>query len=234
MRGYTVKIVKIDMLELNAAIASDGFGFLSECLGPDLLALLQLEFPATSGPQRDLLALPSVQALARSAAVRNAVEAVLGGSRFAVRGLFFNKTPEANWKVSWHQDLTISVRAQKDVPGFTSWSMKAGAVHVQPPPEILERMLALRIHLDDSTTENGPLRCVPGTHVRGRLSAQEIAQTDKSTATTCCLPAGDALLVRPLVVHASSKWALPMPRRVIHLEFADIELPHGLRWRDKV
>src|SRR5262245_7189469 len=86
------------------------------------------------------------------------VEPILGPGAFVVRGLFFDKTPRANWKVSWHQDLTIAVRVRIEAPGFGPWSLKAGVVHVQPPAEILERMATVRLHLDDCSESNGPLR----------------------------------------------------------------------------
>ncbi len=119
-----------------------------------------------------------------------ASRAVLGPNAFAVRGLFFNKTSDSNWKVAWHQDLTIALKERRDTPGFTAWSVKHGVVHVQPPVEILEHMLAIRIHLDDSAEDNGPLRCIPGSHLHGRLTTEQIAALDKTSAATCLAPAG--------------------------------------------
>jgi hypothetical protein len=108
---------------------------------------------------RNLLdAVPEVGELARSGAIRALVEPVLGSAAMAVRGILFDKTPEANWKVAWHQDLTIAVRERIDLPDFGRWSTKAGILHVQPPSGILERMLAVRIHLDDCPADNGPVR----------------------------------------------------------------------------
>jgi ectoine hydroxylase-related dioxygenase (phytanoyl-CoA dioxygenase family) len=100
------------------------------------------------------------------------MEAALGPKCFAVRGIFFNKTQSANWKVVWHQDLTISVRERKDVDGFGSWTMKGGVLHVQPPADLMNGMLAIRLHLDESGPDNGPLRVIAGSHNQGRLSAK--------------------------------------------------------------
>ena len=61
---------------------------------------------------------PAVQKVAESPGVRALVEPVLGPKAFVVRSLFFDKTPEANWKVAWHQDLTIVVRNKIEVPQF--------------------------------------------------------------------------------------------------------------------
>jgi hypothetical protein len=92
---------------------------------------------------------PAIKQVAESAAVRSLVEPVLGPSAFVARSIFFDKTPEANWKVAWHQDLTIAVREKLEVDGYTAWSVKEGVVHVQPPMLVLERIVTVRLHLDD-------------------------------------------------------------------------------------
>lgn len=178
---------------------------------------------------------PEVRALARSAAVRALVEPVLGEGAFAVRGILFDKTPDANWKVTWHQDLTIAVRARREVEGFGPWSEKAGVTSVQPPAAVLERMLTVRLHLDDCGPENGPVNVLPGTHRLGRLAAAEIERrrTAEPPAATC-VGAGGVLLMRPLLLHASSPATAPAHRRVVHLDFAAGGLPGGLEWHDRV
>jgi hypothetical protein len=55
------------------------------------------------------------------------------------------------------------VESRLPVPGFGPWSTKSGVIHVQPPAHILERMLAVRIHLDPTDDTNGALRVLPGT-----------------------------------------------------------------------
>ncbi len=111
--------------------------------------------------------------------------------------------------------------------------MKTGVQHVQPPVAILERMLTVRVHLDDCDAENGPLRMLPGSHAAGVLSPGEIrAWRHRTAVVECIVPAGGALLMRPLVLHASSASIVPRHRRVIHIEYAAAELPGGLRWMD--
>ncbi len=184
---------------------------------------------------RNLLeVVPEVRTLARSEAVRGLVVPVLGPDCFAVRGILFDKTPEANWKVAWHQDLTIAVTEQKEVPGFGPWSEKAGVMHVQPPAEVLERMLTVRVHLDPCGPENGPVQVLPGSHAQGRLSAPEVTRwREGHEPVLCTSPRGGALLMRPLILHASSPATVPAHRRVVHLEFAAEELPHGLEWHGR-
>ena len=215
-------------------VEEDGFAVIPACLDEGTLESLRTEFDDTRYPERNLLSVPSVQALAVSRPVREIMETFLGPDCFAVRGIFFNKTRSSNWKVVWHQDLTIAVRNRKDVKGFGPWTTKAGVLHTQPPPEVLRGILAIRLHLDESGNDNGPLRVIVGSHRQGRLSAQQIGSWEKEKSVTCTVPKGGALVMRPLLLHASSACTIPKSRRVIHLEFAAAELPQGLSWHDRV
>jgi ectoine hydroxylase-related dioxygenase (phytanoyl-CoA dioxygenase family) len=182
---------------------------------------------------RNLLdAVPELLELINATRVRTLAAQVLGAPCFIARSILFDKTPRANWKVAWHQDLSIAVRARRDAEGFGAWSEKAGVTHVQPPAEILERMLTVRLHLDANDEANAPLRVIPGSHLQGRQSAEGIARMlETSTAVSCLVPRGGALLMRPLLLHASSSSRVPeRHRRVVHLEFAAGELPAGLEW----
>jgi len=183
---------------------------------------------------RNLLdVVPETRALAGSAAVRALVEPLLGPACFVVRGILFDKTPAAPWKVAWHQDLSIAVRSRAEAEGFGPWSLKAGVVHVQPPAAVLARMLTVRLHLDDCDEANGALRVLPGTHASGRLGAAEIeALKGSKGVVTCEVGAGGALLMRPLLLHSSPAPSEPRRRRVVHLEFAAGRLPCGLEWRE--
>jgi len=178
--------------------------------------------------------IPAVRALSESPAIRSLIESLLGTSARVVRSLLFDKNPGANWKVPWHQDLTIAVKARRDVAGFGPWSVKAGVTHVQPPADVLDRMLTIRLHLDDCFDHNGPLRVVPGSHALGAIDPAEIPEIRRRTPEVACtVPAGGAVLMRPLLLHASSPAERPGHRRVIHLEFsADRDLPGGLEWHE--
>lgn len=149
-----------------------------------------------------------------------------------VRAILFDKTPDTNWKVAWHQDLTIAVQERQDVPGYAPWSLKDGVVHVQPPLPLLEEMIALRLHLDDTPAGNGALKVIPGSHRHGRLDAGAISALREATAEHICeASAGDILLMKPLLLHASSAAQKPAHRRVVHVEYARQEMLHpDLRW----
>jgi ectoine hydroxylase-related dioxygenase (phytanoyl-CoA dioxygenase family) len=181
---------------------------------------------------RNLLAtVPAVQSLAQAQPIRALVATVLGPAAFAVRGLLFDKTRAANWKVPWHQDLTIAVRRRLEVAGFGPWSVKAGVQHVQPPEAILESMLTVRLHLDDCGPENGPLQVFGGSHLSGRMSADVIrAWRERMSPIRCVVGRGGVLLMRPLLLHSSLPARAPAHRRIIHLDFAAYPLPGGLEW----
>ena len=183
---------------------------------------------------RNLLNQHAVRALSQSRPVRSLVESVLGPTCFAVRGILFDKTPQANWFLGWHQDPTIAVKKRVETSGFGSWSLKAGVPHVRPPATVLENMLAVRVHLDDCDASNGPLMVIPESHCRGWLRQDEIAQNTVTCASVCCeVKRGGIVLMRPLLLHASGR-ADGQHRRVVHLEFAAHDLPNGLQWAWKV
>lgn len=178
---------------------------------------------------RDVAAVGEI-ALARD--MRRMVEPLLGSDAFVVRGLYFDKTPEANWHVGWHQDQTIAVEERMDVAGFGPWSQRDGVTHVRPPADVLGAMVIVRLHLDPCGEDNGPLRVLPGSHRGGYLDAPTIcAMRETVDPVDCCVGRGGAVVMTPLTVHASSPATAPMHRRVVHLEFAADELPGGLRWR---
>ena len=173
---------------------------------------------------------PEVRELADSEAVRALVEPVLGERFFPVRGILFDKIPDANWKVPWHQDVTIAVQERVEADGFGPWSMKADVLHVQPPAEVLEQMVSVRLHLDNCGEENGALRVLPGSHLHGRIPEEDIPAMRETPEVVCAVGVGGALLMRPLLLHASSPSRVPGHRRVVHLDFASVQLPNGMRW----
>ena len=131
------------MLNHAKSVEENGFAIVSGCLSEQAAESLCSQFGSTKHPRRNLLDIPSVRELATSEPVRELVVAVLGKECFAVRGILFNKTPDSNWKVVWHQDRTIAVRERKEVPQFGPWSIKAGVQHVQPPASVMAGMLAV-------------------------------------------------------------------------------------------
>ncbi|MEZ6127440.1 MAG: phytanoyl-CoA dioxygenase family protein [Planctomycetaceae bacterium] len=179
--------------------------------------------------------IPEVAELVRLPAISELVRQVLGRHPFMVRATLFDKTPGANWGVFWHQDLSIAVRERHEVAGFAAWTRKAGVQCVQPPMELMQRILAVRLHLDDCRASNGALRVLPGTHQCARLTTSDVEATQQTTSEAVCeVPSGGALLMRPTLLHASSPMDVETSRRVIHFEFASFELPQPLEWRYRI
>ena len=227
------------METLAKRIEKDGFAIVPGVLPIDEVEILieaVHRVPKSSAHKRGglrnvLNQMIEVRLLANSEPVLKLVKAVLGPNAFVVNGILFDKTPQANWKVPWHQDVTIALQNRMEIRGWGPWSLKDGVHNVQPSVELMKNMLAVRIHLDDCDETNGALRVVPGSHRSGRLTEQQIESMCKAVPGVPCLVGrGGALLIRPLLLHASSAAQSPGHRRVIHLEFAASTLPSGLRW----
>jgi Phytanoyl-CoA dioxygenase (PhyH) len=105
--------------------------------------------------------------------------------------------------------------------GWGPWSVKEGILYANAPARALRRVLALRVHLDDSTTRNGPLRIIPGSHAKGLLTVDEVHELAMSESSLeCTVPAGGVIAMRPMLVHSSSKSQVQGARRVLHIEYA--------------
>ena len=221
---------------MNYSLAKDGFEIVEGIL--DAPSIESLRRAVDELPQRHRVGArnllsdsEAVAELAAASSVKRLADAALGKGSLPVRALLFDKVPDANWKVPWHQDTAIAVARRVDVDGFFGWSMKDGVPHVHPPSSVLEHMVTLRVHLDDCGPENGPLRVLPGSHVQGTLSDGQIQDWRQAASEfSCCCVAGDVLVMKPLLLHASSLAVSPSHRRVIHLEYASVRLPVGLRW----
>ena len=232
------------MSDASAEVFARGFALIENVILPALVdeiisALDQIQINSevkqragkAYGIRRLLEVFPLICTLAESENIRCIIEPIIGENAKIVRGILFDKNPVANWKVPWHQDVVIALREKKEVAGFTAWSTKAGVVHAQPPVEILESILAIRIHLDDTDENNGALRVIPGSHKSGVLGDGEIQKfKENNEQITCTAAQGGALLMRPLLLHASSVATAPTHRRVIHLEYSALNLPDGLEW----
>ncbi|MDW3649001.1 MAG: WYL domain-containing protein [Bacteroidia bacterium] len=152
---------------------------------------------------------------------------------FIVKAIYFDKTPQSNWFVSWHQDLPINVKEKIETPGFENWTFKEEIHSVQPPLDLSKNIFSIRIHLDDTDANNGALQVIPGSHNK-RLSDEEIKVISSNSIPSLGeLAAGGIQIIKPLILHASSKSKSQKRRRVIHIDFASMELPGELEWLEK-
>ncbi len=224
-------------------VESAGFAIVPGVFGEEELAglgeaLADLEDGGSRGLRggrggvRNLLRSAAIRELTEEGALLGLARTVLGTGAWPVKATLFAKSPTANWKVPWHQDVTIAVCSRCDAAGFGSWTEKDGVPHVQAPAEVLEGMLALRLHLDPCPAENGALRVLPGSHRLGRIRQEDReALLSQSEPVICEARAGDVLVMRPLLLHASSPSRTGADRRVLHVEYAAADLPGGLKWQ---
>ena len=197
--------------------------------------LLHSKTGVVYGARNLLRVLPVAREMWRQPRLMEVLTAVLGPDFGLVRGLFFDKPPGDSWSLPWHRDLTIAVRDNR-LPSecFQRPTTKAGLPHVEAPRTILDRMLTLRIHLDDVTQENGPLKVIAGSHQHDNDAMAE-SQSATDNMRDILAPSGDVLAMRPRIVHGSDGTSpdTKLHRRVIHLEFAaDRDLPDGFEWAD--
>lgn len=155
----------------------------------------------------------------------------IGPKARAVRAILFDKTDVTNWSLGWHQDRTICVKTKVDTPGFGPWTVKQGLHHVAPPMDVLNRMVTLRVHLDDVSDDNAPLLIAPGSHQRGRIPVEQVDNIARECGTiTCHAKAGDIWLYATPILHASEAARAPLRRRVLQVDFSADDLPNGLAW----
>ena len=179
---------------------------------------------------RNLLKQPRCRDTAALLKTRLVEAGLLNAASAAVQCTLFDKTADRNWLVALHQDTSIPASSNPPDAALPV-SVKEGEPYVQPPVGVLESLLAVRVHLDDCGVDAGPLRVVPGSHRAGRLGdAEARALRDMHGETTCTAARGDALAMRPLLLHASSRARAPVRRRVLHFLFGPSRLPHGLVW----
>lgn len=153
---------------------------------------------------------------------------------FLIKSMYFDKAPQSNWYVTWHQDLTINLAEKVKNPNFDSWTQKGDTLSACPPEEMLHNIFTIRIHLDDTDETNGALKILPASH-RKRFTDQEIQTiTQNSLPYVCEVGAGGIHVMKPLLLHSSAKSTQPQRRRVIHLEFTSMDLPEGLAWGEKM
>ena len=218
------------MRDLADTIEERGFAILPKVLSADLLdmtiaEILRLAPHRSRAGVRHALALQPVAKIANCSQLTELTREVLGPQASPFRATLFEKTAVTNWLVVWHQDTSLPLSERRELQGWGPWSVKEDITYARGPASALEQVLALRIHFDDSTEENGPLRVLPGTHRCGVLSDDEIHElSNTSSPVDCLVPKRGVVAMRPLAVHSSSKSRNEKSRRVLHFEYAASEL----------
>lgn len=204
-RGFATIEAVVDKLEVERVLA----------------ALNSATLHRSRAGARHVLSNPGVAALAENSRLLSIATEIFGCAAIPFRATLFDKSPRANWLVGWHQDTALPFRERHDFPGWGPWSVKDGVSYAHAPATALSQIVALRVHLDDSTSQNGPLRVLPGTHNSGVLSDEEVHNlAAEISPVDCSVSTGGVLAMSPLIIHASSKSQAQMKRRVLHIEYA--------------
>ena len=174
--------------------------------------------------------IPAIKKLAQSATVLNKAKSYIGKEATLARAILFDKSDDQNWFVPWHQDKTVALEEKFDHHDWKNWTVKWGTHHAEAPAPVLKQMITFRIHLDDAFPENGSLKFIRGTHNQ-KLTQDEISNMDKdAVAETATRKAGDAFVMKPLLMHSSHKSTSPEARKVVHLEYCSAKLPENNSW----
>ena len=220
----------------SAEIAEQGFAIRNSIFSNTEISALEKEFQLADLPRsragiRHAMRNSAVAEIASHQRILGMVREVLGVEAVPYRATLFDKSPISNWLVAWHQDKALPMCEKREVGGWGPWSVKDDVIYAHAPAAVLSDVLALRLHLDDSGVDNGPLRVLPQTHTLGVLSDENMLRLASEISPVDCLTRrGGVLAMRPLLVHASSKSRSERPRRVLHIEYAaKIEITKGVR-----
>lgn len=173
--------------------------------------------------------IPSLKPLVFTEKLLSVLSTLFEEPYFLTKAIYFDKPSESNWFVAYHQDLSISVDEKAIVPNYANWTFKKGQHGVQPPLDILKNIVTVRIHLDDTTKENGALKVIPASHRKG-IYRPETIDWNEETEYICKVEKGGVMLMKPLTLHASGRTTNGKQRRVLHLEFSTKQLTQPLKW----
>lgn len=176
--------------------------------------------------------IPEVNDLVFNENLKAVIKEIFGDNYFVVKSIYFDKPEKSNWYVAYHQDLTISVDKKLELENFGPWTTKQNQFAVQPPLSILENIFTIRIHLDDTDSQNGALKVVPKSHSKG-IYRPETIDWNEETEVICNVEKGGVMLMKPLLLHGSNRTTNGKKRRVIHIEFSNLDLPEPLNWSEK-
>ncbi len=177
--------------------------------------------------------IPGIITLVFNNNLKNIVQQFFGDNYFVVKSIYFDKPATSNWYVSYHQDLTISVDKKVSIEHFGPWTIKQNQFAVQPPIDILENIFTIRIHLDETDENNGALRVIPKSHLK-KVYRPETIDWNIETEKTCIVKRGGVMIMKPLILHSSGRTTNNKKRRVIHIEFSNLELPTTLKWAERL
>lgn len=212
-------------------IERDGAQLFPQLIDGSGLEALQRMLPQSTKPGERIYGNADLSNWLLDGPVGGIARDIAGPSCRPVRAIQFDKTPDTNWALGWHQDRTIAVGGRIELSGFDRWNSKAGVTHVEPPFSYIERMITARIHLDPVAQDNAPLMIALGSHHRGRIEETQIDQVvEHGEIFACIAEAGDGWIYRTAILHASARSTSAGSRRVLQVDYSADTLPGGLEW----
>lgn len=175
--------------------------------------------------------IPKLQKLIFNKKLKDLIKTIGNDGYFVVKSIYFDKPATSNWFVPYHQDLTISLVEKIETKNYINWTKKNKQVAVQPPLSILENIFTIRIHLDDTSSENGAVKVIPASHKLGIITISSF-EIDKTNEFICEVEKGGIMLMKPLTLHSSTRTTNDKRRRVIHIEFSNQKLDNNLQWSE--
>jgi len=137
---------------------------------------------------------PLVAALLNQESVRELIREAVGPKAVVVQGVALDQQGHASWFVPWHQAGNGPAAANS---------------------------LILRWHLDLIGPADGGLRVLPGSHTRGRLSADEIdGLATEIPAVELAVSAGTVVALKPLLVQGARRRTTRGHRRILQVELS--------------
>ena len=236
----------MDLTHYRAELETQGFTIISALFNDNEIGAIAsvIESADTSGVafrrsaslfaiRQFLKEIPEVLPLLLNATFKKVIASVFGNAHYIVKSIYFDKPGESNWFVAYHQDLTIAVDQRTDTEGFGPWTIKQGQFAVQPPLQILQNSYTIRIHLDDTDQDNGALKVIPRSHLKGIYRPETIDWATENEVS-CNVSKGGIMIMKPLLLHSSGRTVNNARRRVIHIEFSASQLPEPLQWAEKI
>ncbi|WP_299883285.1 WYL domain-containing protein [uncultured Lacinutrix sp.] len=237
---YETEISDKNLRTIAKRLEYKGFGILNHIYSKRDIRKLKARFDSyikqnneqAYGMREVLLKMPELKGILFNKNFRKLIKSI-DKNVFLTKAIYFDKSPNENWYVNWHQDVPINVSKKIETNNFSSWTNKKGVISVCPPQKISQNTFSMRIHLDDTSIKNGALKVIPGSHNK-RLKDDEIQLISSNSIPFICeVASGGVQLLKPLLLHASSKTTTQKRRRVLHLEFSSIALPNGLEYAEK-
>lgn len=245
--SYICKIILEKMIDTNrykSEITQNGFTIFEEIYTDNEIKQILIEInrvdknKETFRKSKELFAIrqflkeiPEAKDLIFNEKLLQIVYQLFGNDYFVVKSIYFDKPETSNWYVAYHQDLSISVNQKIELKNFGFWTKKQNQFNVQPPIDVLENIFTIRIHLDDTTENNGALKVIPKSHLK-KIYRPDTIDWDIESETFCKVNKGGVMVMKPLLLHASNRTTNNKKRRVIHLEFSNYNLPNGLNWAE--